>query len=98
MAKTFRRAPTKVQALMVGLMVIALTALLAWVVPELIGVFSENAEDTYSEWVWDLPFWGVATIVVLQCIAGLLLIGSSWHFLEGYGRRRRIEKGQDVEG
>ena len=98
MPKKFRVKPTKTQAFMVGLMVIAFSAMLLWVVPEMVGVFSPAAEDTYSEFIWDLPFWAVVVVVLLQCAAGLLLIGSSWHFLEGYGRRRRIEKGEDVRG
>ena len=98
MSKKFRVKPTKTQAVMVGLMVLAFSAMLVWVVPELMGVFSEAAEDTYSEFIWDLPLGWVIGVVVLQVIAGILLIGSSWHFLEGYGRRRRIEKGKDVTG
>lgn len=88
----FRVKPTRVQVLMIALMVIALTSLLAWVVPELIGVFSPTAEDTYSEWVFDLPLWAVLTIVGVQVVVGLAAIGSSWHFLEGWGRRRRLER------
>jgi hypothetical protein len=77
---------------MIGLMGAAFLAMFLWVIPELIGVFSEEAEDTFSEWVWDLPLWAILVIVVLFCVAGLLMIGASWHFLEGYGRRRRKEK------
>ena len=96
--KKFKTAPTKAQGVMIVLMAVALVALLLWTIPELIGVFSDKAEDTYSEWVWDLPLWAIGSIVFLQITAGILLIGSSWHFLEGYGRRRRIEKGEDVRG
>ena len=73
-------------------MSIAFGSMLLWAIPELIGSFSPEAEDTYSEWVWDLPFFWLMVIVGLQTIAGLLMIGSNWHFIEGYFRRRKIEK------
>lgn len=88
----YRRKPTKTQRVMIALMGIAFAALLAWTVPELIGVFSPAAEDTYSEWVWDLPFLGMLAITLLQGIAGVLLIGSGWHYIEGWSRRRREER------
>lgn len=84
--------PTRVQWLMIGLMAVAFGALLVWTVPELIGVFSPDQEDTYSEWVWDLPLWGTLIIVTLHGIAGVLLIWSAGHFLEGRSARRKIEK------
>ena len=93
MAK-FRRPATRVQRVMAVLMIIALTALLLWTIPELIGVFSGNTEDTWSEWVWDQSFGVVLTIVIISILAAVLLIGSSWHFLEGYRRRRLIEQGR----
>lgn len=84
-----RRAPTKVQVLMIVLMGIAFTALLLWAVPEVIGVVSPEAEDTYSEWVWDLPFWGVLLVAGLHGVAGVLFVWSAGHFIEGWSRRRR---------
>lgn len=89
----FRRSPTRVQWVMIVLMGVAFGALLLWTIPELLGVASPDAEDTYSEWVWDLPFWtGVLPIVILHLIAGVLLIWSAGHFIEGYRRRRDIEE------
>lgn len=88
----FRKAATPVQRIMVALMAIAFGALILWVIPELIGVFSPAAEDTYSEWVWDQNPWLVYTISAVQVLAGILLVGSAWHFLEGHHRRRRLER------
>lgn len=83
---------------MIGLMASSILLLLIWSAVELVGVFSDASEDTYSEWVFDLPLWGVLIIVGLHLIWGFLLIGSAWHFLEGWGRRRKIEKGDDITG
>lgn len=74
------------------LMAIAMLALLLWVVPEMMGVLSEEAEDTFSEWVWDLPAWAIGIISFLFVIAGALFIWAAGHFWEGYGRRRRHER------
>lgn len=91
----FQRKPSKVQKLMIALMGIAFAALLIWLVPELIGVLSPAAEDTYSEWVWDLPFGPLLGIVLLHGVAGILMIWSAGHFIEGYRRRRRKEQNAD---
>lgn len=93
MPTMFRRTPTRPQAIMIVLMAVAFGALLLWLIPEFVGVFSEATEDTYSEWVWDLPLWAVIGLSVLQGIAGFALIASVWHYLEGWARRRRIERG-----
>lgn len=92
MRKYLRRA-TPVQRLMAIAMAIALVALLGWGVLELMGVFSSAVEDTWSEWVWDQDLWLVLTIVFLHGVGGLLLIWSAGHFLEGYARRRKQERG-----
>lgn len=78
---------------MIILMGIAFGALFVWLVPELIGVFSPAAEDTYSEWVWDQDLWAVLSIAGLHGIAGVVLIWSAGHFIEGWKRRRDIERG-----
>ena len=83
---------------MIGLMASSVLMLLFWSAIELVGVFSSESEDTYSEWVFDLPLWGVLAVVALHLVWGFLLIGSAWHFLEGWGRRRRIEKGEEING
>lgn len=79
--------PTKVQGLMIGLMMLAYTALLIFTVPEVKGILAGGQEDTYSEWVWDLPTWAVLTIAVIHLIAGIALVWSSGHFIEGMIRR-----------
>lgn len=76
---------------MIVLMGVAFGALALWLIPELIGVFSLAAEDTYSEWVWDLDWWAVLSIAALHGVAGVTLVWSAGHFIEGYRRRRREE-------
>lgn len=88
----FRRTPTRVQWVMIVLMAIAFAALLLWLIPELIGVFSPEREDTYSEWVWDQSLWFVIGLSLFQAIVGLVMIASTWHYLEGWARRRRLER------
>lgn len=87
-----RRKPTRIQKVMIVLMAIAFAALGLWAVPEVLGVLSETAEDTYSEWVWDLDLWAVIGIAALHGIAGVLMVWSAGHFIEGYARRRKVEK------
>jgi len=70
----------------------SIVLLLLWSVVELVGVVNPNVEDTYSEWVFDLPLWGVITIVFIHVVWGVLLIGSAWHFIEGWVVRRRKER------
>ena len=55
---TIQRKPTKVQKKMIGLMGGAFGLMFLWLIPELQGIFSSGTEDTYSEWVFDLPLWG----------------------------------------
>lgn len=88
----YQRKATPVQKLMVTLMGIAVGALLLWAVPELMGAFSPEAEDTYSEWVWDLPLGAIWAIVSFHVVAGIAFIWSAGHFLEGYKRRRDRER------
>ena len=88
----FRRAATKTQAIMVALISAVVALLVAFGVFEFQGVFSTRAEDTFSEWVWDQPFGVVLAVSIVFLLVGVLAVGSAWHFLEGYGRRRRIEK------
>ena len=88
----FRRTPTRRQWVMIVLMAIAFAALLLWLIPEFMGVFSADVEDTYSEWVWDLPLWALLVLSGFQAVIGLVMIASIWHYLEGWARRRRIER------
>lgn len=88
----YQRKPTKVQKLMIALMGVATGALLMWAVPEVMGAVSPAAEDTYSEWVWDLPLGAIWALVSFHVVAGILFIWSAGHFLEGYKRRRDREK------
>lgn len=73
---------------MIALMGLAFGALAAFLVPELIGVLSPGTEDTFSEWVWDLPTWAVWVVSVLFVLAGVPLIWAAGHFLEGNSRRK----------
>lgn len=94
----YRRSPTFVQVAMIALMVIALAALIGWSIPELAGVFSEEVEDTYSEWVWDLPVAGLAAVCLLHLIVAGLAGWSVWHFIEGWLRRRADEQQESPPG
>lgn len=85
---TKQRKPTPIQRLMVGLMGFAYLTLSVWLIPEIRGVLSPGFEDTYSEWVWDLPAWAVLTIACFHLIAGVLFVWSAGHFIEGYLTRR----------
>lgn len=79
---------TPVQALMATLMGVAYLALFIFTIPELKGIFQgDGGEDTYSEWVWDLPAWAVYTIAAIHLVAGVALVWSSGHFIEGMLRR-----------
>lgn len=83
-----QRKATRRQRLLVWLMGGALGFLGVWTVPEVIGILSDNAEDTYSEWVWDLPAWGVASVTAAHGLVGVLFVWSAGHFVEGWLSRR----------
>lgn len=83
-----QRKPTPVQSLMIVLMGFAYFTLAVWLVPEIRGVLSAAKEDTFSEWVWDLPQWAVLSIAVFHLVVGVLFVWSSGHFIEGYLGRR----------
>jgi len=87
----FRRKPTKAQGVMIALMGSVFVLLGVWLVPELIGVFSPGTEDTYSEWVWDLPVFWMFTVAAAHLIVGVVFVWSAGHFVEGYKVRRRQE-------
>lgn len=83
-----QRKPTRVQKTMIGFMAAAFTSLFLWLIPEVQGIVSKKPEDTYSEWVWDLPLWAVLVIAGLHLVAGILFVWSAGHFLEGWSMRR----------
>ena len=71
---------------------VAFLAFFVFLIPEIIGVISPAAEDTFSEWVFDLPIGWILVISVLFAVAGLALIWAAGHFIEGWRRRRGIER------
>ncbi len=83
-----QRKPTKPQQAMIALMAIAFTSLALWLIPEVQGIISKKPEDTYSEWVWDLPLWATLTIAAFHLVAGVLFVWSAGHFIEGWQARR----------
>ena len=89
----FLKKATKAQKWMIGAMALAFAGLLTFLVIEVVGIFSSRGEDTLSEWVWDLGFGWVIGIALLSFLTGAIFIWAGGHFLEGYGRRRMIEKG-----
>ena len=90
-----RRRPTPIQTVMIVLMAVAFAALLAWTIPEVMGVLSPETEDTYSEWVWDLSGWQMLGIAGLHMTAGILFVWSAGHFIEGWKRRRPHDREGD---
>lgn len=88
----FRRSLTKVQKVMAGLMTGVFLLLGAWLVPEIAGVIFPEAEDTYSEIIFDLPWLAVLAVSGLHLVAGVVFVWSAGHFIEGYKRRRGIER------
>lgn len=87
----FKQAATRVQKTMITAMIAAYIALLIFAVVEIRGVMSASAEDTLSEWVWDLPFPVMLAVSVLFVLTGAIFIWAGGHFLEGFSRRRKIE-------
>jgi hypothetical protein len=83
-----QRKPTPIQKVMIGLMAVAFASLALWLIPEVRGILGKEAEDTYSEWVWDLPLWATLTIAAFHLIAGVLFVWSAGHFIEGWAARR----------
>ena len=55
---------------------------------EIERLFSKKPEDTYSEWVWDLPLWAMLAIAAFHLVAGILFVWSAGHFIEGWQSRR----------
>jgi cytochrome bd-type quinol oxidase subunit 2 len=88
----FRRSLTRVQKIMASLMTGVFLLLAVWLVPEIAGVISPEAEDTYSEIIFDLPWLAVLAVSALHLVAGVVFVWSAGHFIEGYRRRRGIEK------
>ncbi len=83
-----QRKATPIQKTMIGLMAVAFLSLGLWLIPEVRGIFSKQPEDTYSEWVWDLPLWAMLAIAAFHLVAGVLFVWSAGHFIEGWQARR----------
>lgn len=90
-----QRAPTPAQKLMIALIAGAFLFLLAFLIPEFVGVFDPAPEDTLSEWVFDLPLPAVLGIAGLFVLTGVVFVWAGGHFVEGWNRRR--DKGDDNE-
>lgn len=88
----FRVTPTRVQWVMAVIMMIVFVLLSIWLVPEIMGVIDPAAEDTYSEIVFDLPWGWVLAVAFLHLAVGVAFVWSAGHFIEGYKRRRDIER------
>ena len=73
---------------MITYMAVAFFSLFLWLIPEVQGILSKKPEDTYSEWVWDLPLWATLGIAALHLVAGILFVWSAGHFIEGWNARR----------
>lgn len=82
-------APTPIQKVMIALLAVAAVAVGLFAVPEIAGVISPAAEDTFSEWVFDLPLPAVLAISTVFALVGAVAVWAAGHFLEGWKRRRR---------
>lgn len=87
----YRRPPTRPQWVMLALMGTVFALMAVWAVWEIRGIFSPQAEDTYSEWFFDLPLGWLIPLAALHLLAGVLFVWSSLHFIEGWVRRRQDE-------
>lgn len=88
----YQRSLTRVQKVMAALMTAVFLLLAIWLVPEIVGVISPEAEDTYSEIIFDLDWWAVLAVSGLHLIAGVVFVWSAGHFIEGHRRRRTHER------
>lgn len=88
----FQRKPTRVQVGMIALIAIAFFALLGFAVPEVAGILSPGEEDTFSEFIWDLPLWAVVAVSTVFAVVALIAAWASIHFFEGWVARRKKEK------
>lgn len=68
---------------------------IVFAIPEVLGILDPAPEDTFSEWVWDLPLWGTLFFVVTFAVVALIGAWASIHFVEGYVARRRRETDDD---
>ena len=85
---TYRRAPTAPQRRLIVYMLAAVVAMAFWTEVEVRGVLSPAEEDTYSEWVWDLPAPVVGGFAVFHALVGLVSSWAALHFIEGHVARR----------
>lgn len=83
--------PTPPQVLMIVLLSISVLFFGLWLIPEVIGVIDPATEDTFSEWVWDLPFPFVLFISTVSLFIGVLAVWAAGHFVEGWYRRKESD-------
>lgn len=94
MLKKFRRKATKAQKAMIGCMAVAYAGLIGFLFWEIPGALDTIRENTLSEWVWDLPLPFVLSISGLFFLTAAVMAWAGGHFIEGYFRRRQIERGE----
>lgn len=83
-----QRYPTGIQKVMIALLGVAALSIGMFALPEIAGIFSPELEDTFSEWVWDLPLVAVLVISSVFASVGAIAIWAAGHFLEGWQRRK----------
>lgn len=88
----YQRKATKVQVLMAVLIGVCFLSLVGFAIPEIAGIISPELEDTFSEFIWDLPLAVVIPITVVFLIVGVIASWAGVHFIEGWVERRKHER------
>lgn len=84
--------PTLAQRVMIVCAGIILVALIVFGWWEVRGILSGVAEQTFSEWVWDLDLWVLIPLTVVSFVLAITFGWFTIHIWEGYVRRRRRER------
>lgn len=74
-------APTRSQKIMLFFMSMILAGLIGFTIVEVRGILSPLPEDTFSEWVFDLPTWAILVIDVPFVAVAVIAGWASIHFL-----------------
>lgn len=89
----YKAKPTRSQVIMLTFMGLAFLNMIIWSVYEIRGLIDPAAEDTYSEYWFDvMNDWLFWPIVILHIAAGVLFTWAGLHFVEGRIRRHKYEK------
>lgn len=76
-----QRKPTRSQWWMIGFMVLIIIGLFGFAFFEIRGIIDPAPEDTFSEWVFDLPTWANLLISSVSIALGAILSWSAIHYV-----------------